>query len=208
MRIAVLGASGGTGAQVVSQAAAAGHKVLAVVRDPSSAHGPGGVRVVRADVMDAGSVAAAVAGSDAVVSALGRRRSSPAPVCSASAPALVQAARASGIARLVVTSAAGMHTDGDGPVTRWLLKPVLARVLREEFADMATMEQVVSASDLDWTILRPPMLTNGPHTGRYRSCIGRNVRGGLRLSRADLADAAVRALTDPRTIRTALAVAY
>nr|WP_310716119.1 NAD(P)-binding oxidoreductase [Nonomuraea sp. 3-1Str] len=89
---------------------------------------------------------------------------------------IVRATAAEGARRLVVVTANGMITEGDGPVTRLVFKPVLGRVPRNPFADMLRMEDVVRASGLDWTIVRPPPLTEGPRTGSYRSAIDR-VRG-------------------------------
>jgi uncharacterized protein YbjT (DUF2867 family) len=70
------------------------------------------------------------------------------------------------------------------------------------------MEDVLRASGLDWTSVRPPYLTNGPSTGRYRTARERNVRRGLRLSRADAAHFMLQALAQPSTIGHAIAVAY
>src|SRR5687768_16523378 len=105
MRITEFGASGATGQQLVEQALAGGHHVTAVVRDPARlpAHVPsGGLDVVRADVMDPAAIAPAVAGRDAVISALGPRPKSTEPVCAPGAESIVAAMRASGARRLVV----------------------------------------------------------------------------------------------------------
>ncbi|MGN9778793.1 NAD(P)H-binding protein [Micromonospora sp. H33] len=66
----------------------------------------------------------------------------------------------------------------------------------------------MSLSDLNWTIVRPPRLTNGPRTGEFRTAVERNVPGGNQLSRADLADQILRCLADDGTVRVALAVGY
>src|SRR5918999_2791564 len=87
---------------------------------------------------------------------------------------IISAMREAGMRRLVAVSAAGAHTDGDGMFVRFVVKPVLGYVLRHEFADMRAMEEVVRASDLDWTIVLPPRLTDGARTGRYRSRVNTN----------------------------------
>jgi putative NADH-flavin reductase len=89
---------------------------------------------------------------------------------------------------LIVVSNSGRITVGDGLLTRLIVKPILRRLLQHTFADMRRMEDLVRASELDWTIVRPPMLTDGRRTGAYRTAINHNVRGGMRISRADLAD--------------------
>jgi uncharacterized protein YbjT (DUF2867 family) len=80
-------------------------------------------------------------------------------------------------------------------------------MLRHGFADMLGMEEVVRASGLDWTILCPPRLTNGRHTGSYRTEVDRTVRGGFQVSRADLADCMLCCLTDPATVGRAISIA-
>jgi putative NADH-flavin reductase len=211
MKLTVIGSSGGTGAHVVRQALARGDRVTAVVRgDPSRLPVPAqsGLDVVVADPMDAGQILPALHGSDAVVSALGPRRGEGVPIVGAGAVALVAAMRTAGVRRAVLVSAAPLAPGGEGPVTRLVLKPLLLRLLRTAYADLRVMEATMRATDLDWTIVRPPMLTDGPHTGRYRRADDLAVRGGRRISRADTADACLAALGDPSTIHRAVAVAY
>ncbi len=186
MRLKVFGATGGTGRQLLDQACGAGHEVTAVVRDPSRLLPPHPqLTVVSTDVMDPAAIGPAIAGQDAVVSAIGpRNRRAPSTVCADSAFSIIQAMRAEGVQRLVVVSASGMHIDdGDGPLTRLVVKPILNTVLKHSFADLRRMEGLVRASGLEWTILRPPMLTDGPRTGTYRSAVDHNMRGGIRVSR-------------------------
>lgn len=190
MRLVVFGAGGGTGRLLVARAAAAGHRVVAVVRDPARLGPvPPDVTVVAVDLTDPAAVAAAVRDCDAVVSLIGPGAvRGPTTVRSDATAGIVAAMRATGVRRLVVVTAAGHTTDGDGPLVRFLLKPLLSTLLRHSFADMRRTEEIVRGSGLDWTLVRPPRLTDGPHTGTYRTEVDRNVRGGLRLSRADLAD--------------------
>ncbi|MFE9745904.1 NAD(P)-dependent oxidoreductase [Saccharothrix saharensis] len=201
MRITVLGASGGTGSKIVELAREAGHDVTAIVRTRNG-------RDTVADVMDPDSIGPHVAGADAVVSAIGSRAAlKPTSVQTDSTRSVVLAMKAHGARRLVVVSNSGMVTDGDDPFTRYLVKPILRRVLRYPWGDMARMEDVVRASGLEWTIVRPPQLTDGPRTDAYRTAVGTNVRGGMRVSRADLAALVVRCLADPGTVHQAISVA-
>ena len=91
---------------------------------------------------------------------------------------------------------------------RNLLTPVGKAVLRERYADLALMEDLLRASDLDWTIFRPPRLTNGPLTGKYRTAFGQNLRGGPLISRADVAHAMLAAVGQPETIGQEIGIAY
>jgi uncharacterized protein YbjT (DUF2867 family) len=90
---------------------------------------------------------------------------------------------------------------------RYLGGPFARRMFAAHYADLAEMEDVLRASTLDWTSVRPPRLTDGPFTGGYRAAYGRNVRGGVTISRADVADYLLRALTDPASVRETVAVA-
>lgn len=209
MKVAVFGATGGTGMQVVEQGLRRGHRITAVVRNPGALARLDAqwLTVVRADVMDPTSVTETIHGHDAVVSALGSRSIGPTTVCTDSSRAILKALAETGIRRLVAVSASGFHTNGDDALTKVLVKPLLGRMLRHPFADLRTMEQQITASDSDWTIVRPPRLTNGRLTGNYRTARGVNVHWGFTVSRADVAHAIYETLDDPSTIRTTLSVA-
>ncbi len=90
---------------------------------------------------------------------------------------------------------------------RNLLGPLTKVALRKPYADLALMEDVVRDSGLEWTVVRPPRLTDKPLTGTYRTAYGQNVRRGLLVSRADVAHLMLRVLGQPETIKQAVAVA-
>jgi putative NADH-flavin reductase len=207
LKITVFGASGATGAEVVRRACEAGHEVTAVVRGPGRLdYRHELLRVVVADVMDVAAIGAAVAGSEAVVTAIGSRTGlKPTTVQTDSTASIVAAMGEHGVRRLVAVSTSGMTTEGDGPVTRALAKPLLGKVFRHPWGDMREMESLVRASGLDWTFVRPSMLTDGPRTD-YRTAVDRNVRGGIRNSRADVADLVLRSLGEPSAVGVALAL--
>jgi len=216
MKLTVFGASGGTGSAVVSQALDAGHEVVAVVRDPARlpiSHR--NLTVVTADVMRPGDIADAVTGRDAIISALGHsrrrqdRKSAAVTFCADSARSITEAMRIAGSRRLVIVSASGPYADdGDGPLLRYVAKPLLGRtVFKTVWDDLVAMEGAVRASGLDWTVLRPPQLTDKPLTGRYRTRQGLNLRRGLRVARADVAHLALAVVADPDTFRTAIYLA-
>jgi putative NADH-flavin reductase len=207
MNIVVLGATGGIGRQVVDQALAAGHSVTAVVRKsaPSSPHPR--LRVRQAGVRNADEITPLVASADAVVSALGHRRGDLTTIQGDGAAALAAAAPAG--TRVVFIGASAMYSDGgDGPVIRWLAKPLLRWLLRTSYADTARMEQVAERSALGWTIVRPSRLTDGERTGVYRSSVDLNLRRGNKISRADVAAATLALVEDRSTVGHAVYVAY
>lgn len=206
MKITVFGATGGTGVEIVRQAVRAGHSVTAVVR--SDAGFPAGVEVVRADVMDPVAIGPLVAGRDAVVSVLGHRPGADEPVCAPAAESIIQAMRAAGTRRLIVVTAAGHIRDSqDSFLTARVIKPVLWRFLRAAFTDFVATDRIVAQSGLEWTIVRPPRLTDGAPRP-YRTAVDQAVRGGNSISRADLATAVLAATPDPATVGHAVAVAY
>jgi putative NADH-flavin reductase len=208
MRIVVFGASGATGRHVVQRAREAGHAVTAVIRDGASRDGLEGADIVTADVMDPDAVEPLIKACDAVVSALGPRNTGPTTVQQDAMRSLIEAMGRVDVRRLVVVGSAASREAGHGPVTRILAKPILDRLLRHVIADELPAEKLVHASGLDWVIMHPPRLTNGRRTGRYRTARDQAVRGGLTISRADLADAIVAVLGDPPTSRCGLGVAY
>jgi putative NADH-flavin reductase len=112
-----------------------------------------------------------------------------------------------GARRLLTVSGSIVADDGESPYLR-LIKPLVRRTaLRHVCADMRAAEAEVEATDLDWTILRPPRLTAGPVTGRYRSRIDGGLPRSLAVSRADLAACMLSAIGDPATVRRHIAVA-
>ncbi|MEV0387800.1 NAD(P)H-binding protein [Nonomuraea sp. NPDC050643] len=211
MRITVFGATGGTGLELVRQGLDLTHQITAVVRDASRL--PAELRerldVVEADVMDPDAVAPAVKDRDAVLSALGARGRGPTTVHSAGIASIMRAMRAAGARRLLMVSAGGLEADaGDGPFTRYVLKPlVVQRVFRHNYADLAEAERLVRAGGLDWTIVRPARLTDAGRTGRYRTARDLAVRGGMSTTRADLADCLLELIGDRLSVGHVISVA-
>lgn len=221
MYLTIVGATGGIGRQLVDQALAAGHTVTAAVRDPAKLHRA--VPAVPVDLADPDPIAlqAAVGEADAVLSALGPRGRHEVGVVGAGTKALVKAMQAEGCQRIVTVSGAGVSTvptpsrpnppkrePGAGWFNRYVATPLARRVIGEAMVDVAEMEDVLRTSELNWTAVRPPYLTNGPATGRYRTADERNVRRGFRLSRADAAHFMLTALDHQATVGKAIAVAY
>jgi putative NADH-flavin reductase len=206
VKITIFGATGGTGRQLVDRACAAGYEVTAVVRNPAGLVSRPNLAVITADLADPEEIVAAVAGRDAVLTAIGASDRGPTTVQTDTTTKIVAAMRKTGVQRLICVSSSGMYTAGDGPVTRMIVKPIVRRLLRYSFADMRGMEEIVRRSGLAWTIMRPPWLTNGRPTGAYQTEVNGNVRGGFQVSRADLADCMLRCLTDQASVHTAISI--
>jgi putative NADH-flavin reductase len=207
MKLVVFGAQGGIGAHVVEQALAAGHEVTAVVRRPAAMTPQHEcLKVVKGDVLEPATIRQAIAGKDAVVSALGIRNRAPTTVYSQGAANIIQAMQVAGVRRLLCVSASGLDP---GPLwQRLFAKPMLWLILKEMYSDLERMETVVKASGLDWTILRPPQFTDGPHTGRYQTSVNQHLARCRSISRADIADYIVTHLGDRSTYRAWTEMAY
>src|SRR5919202_241592 len=219
MKLTIFAATGGIGRQALEQAVAAGHDVTAVVRNPKKLSGQ--VRIVTADLAAANPAAleSAVDGADAVLSGLGPQSNSETGVAWRGTQAIVQAMQATDVRRIVVVSAAPIgtvpspghpkppkHDPGDGFFMRNLHGPLVKAALRKHYADLALMEDILRDSGLDWTIVRPPRLTNGPLTGTYRTAYAQNLRRGFLVSRADVAHLMLRALAQPETIEQTIGI--
>jgi putative NADH-flavin reductase len=201
MRIAITGASGRTGTALAEAALSRRHEVVAVVREPSRMS-VAVDRVAIADARDAAALATAIRGVDAVVTTVGTGPDAPNGIVTESVRATLDAMQRSGVHRLVMVSATGPFTEGDAPLLRYVLKPIVQKILRAPFTDIAAADALVQASPLDWTIVRPPQLSDGAAT-TYR----RNPRWGLRVTRATLAEAILDELDDPTSVRRVLAIA-
>lgn len=211
MQLTIFGATGRIGAHVVGQALQAGHDVTAVVRDGS----PFVLRHPRLEVVsvprldDPRPLAPAVAGRDAAISAVGPRRRRDAGVAAPATRGILGALEAAGLRRFLAVSAVpvGRSPVGDSFANRRILFPLIRAVLRDVYADLAEMEHDIAMSATDWTVIRPPYLTDRPLTGAYRIAIGGNVPRGRSIGRAEVAHALLAMLDDPATIKQAVGLA-
>jgi putative NADH-flavin reductase len=211
MRLTVFGASGGTGRWLVEQALAAGDRVTAVTRRPASIPPREGLSVVGADVADADADAddATIAGSDAVVSALGVSYSrKPISVYSQGTSNIIAAMHRHGVKRLVVVSSAPLdpaYRASDSLFFTRVMEPLfMRRPGRTTYEDMRRMESLVRASDLDWTIIRSCWLFDAAAVTDYR--LAENSAGGMFTARADLAASMLAQLADDRFVRKVVGV--
>jgi putative NADH-flavin reductase len=192
MKIVVLGASGGCGRLLVEQAVERGDSVVAVGRAASDLPERPGVEVRRGDVGDAAFLTGCFAGADVVISALGHRLPGLAPWHKPSDPtlldrvaaAMVEAAKATGVQRLMAISAGGVGPSWDAMpgVFQFFIR---CSSLRNVYPTLARMEEALLGSGLDVCVARPSGLTDGPVTGDVR--IVSTYKGQAQISRADVA---------------------
>lgn len=203
MKLAIFGGTGRTGRHLVEQALAAGHEVAALARDPGRLPQGEGVRAVRGDVADAAAVAATLAGADAALVALGHSKGVAKDVLTVGTRRVVEAMRQAGVRRLVVLTGAGVRAAGDPPSPGAALMRALVRRLAPALhRDAEAQFALVRRSGLDWVVVRVPRMVAGPRTGRYRNGLLR-LGPGASISRADAADAMLRAATEDTYLRQA-----
>lgn len=181
MNLFIVGSTGRTGRLVVEQAISRGHVVTAIVREPGTLDACAGLRVVVGDPLRAEDLASALAGHDAVISCLGQRSRGDANLLRDAATATLDAMHGAGVRRLLIVSQ-GLLFASRNPIIA-LLRLILAR----QVADSAAMEERVSASNLDWTVVRPPRLQEGGAPRGYRFKVGARPGGASAMQRADLA---------------------
>lgn len=188
MQIAMLGATGRTGTHVLAAALDRGHDVAALVRDPArlAADVRSSVRVVVGDSTDPGALADLLEGTDAVVSALGPVGRQP-DLHTRTARALVPIMTRSGPRRFVGVSGAGIDVPGDRKAAKdRIISALIQRFGGAVVADKPAEHAVFAESDLDWTLVRPPRLVDGPATsGPLEHDAHRSTRSS-RIVRADL----------------------
>jgi putative NADH-flavin reductase len=204
MKIVVFGATGGTGKQIVECALAAGHEVIAVARKPEAVitdHEK--LRVAKGDVLDPESVAAAVAGADAVLSAIGPADNKhPGTLISDGIKNIVAACTAARVPRFVFES--GLMV-GDGRGLSLISKigvSIYRRLNKELCADKRIAEATIQASSLDWVIVRPVALDDSPARGNYKTGTDIRLNAAAKMSHADVADFMVKAASDAKLART------
>ena len=209
MRLLVFGPTGGTGRQLLIQALDRDHTVTAFARDPAKIEDIQHSRltVVRGDVLDAATVESAIAGHEGILVTIGAGSIRTA-LREEGTRNIVEAMQSTGVKRLVCQSSLGV---GDSRTnlpffTKYIIVGIF---LRHAFADHELQEAVVRQSSLDWTIVRPPHLKDGPRTEVYRhgfSTTDKRIKGWI--SRADVADFMLKQLVDDTYLHQAPGVSY
>ncbi len=196
MKLVVLGATGGTGLEVVRQGLERGHSLTALVRSPERLKEFGDrIAVKQGTLLSSADLRQTIQGHDAVVSAFGPR----VPISKADANllqrfalALTSAMPRAGVKRVVVESVAFLFKNAIFPPAY-----LLGRLFfRQVVDDASAMERLFAESQLDWTMVRPPELTDSPYTGKYRVQEEHLPLFGLKISRADVANFMIRAVEE------------
>ncbi len=209
-RVLIIGATGGTGRQLVDQALEKGYRVTAFARDPSdfTIEHPK-LNVVRGDVLDYESVAAAMQGQDAVLSALGHKRFFyPTRILSDGTRNILKAMETGGASRFICETALGTG-DTAGRMGLWYTFFVIPFVLPFYFFDKTRQEKLIASSRLDWVIVRPGVLKNSEKRGSFAH--GKGIGSFIRtvgISRSDVANFMLDQLESDTYLRTAPGVSW
>jgi putative NADH-flavin reductase len=206
MKLVVLGATGGTGLEIVRKAIERGHSVTTFVRSPERLKPfQDRITVTQGDLLNTVELERVVQGHDAVVSGFGPRI----PVTKADANLLHQFAATltsamlrAQVSRVVVESVAFLFKDSIIPPAYLLGRMLFPGIV----ADSSAMEDEFIKSDLDWTFVRPAQLTDKPYTGNYRVREGHLPRFGFKISRADVADFMIKTVEDLSSIRKVVGI--
>jgi uncharacterized protein YbjT (DUF2867 family) len=200
VKVFVIGATGRTGQEVVQKALARNHHVTAFVRSPESIRLKNErLSVLKGSAMDENELFRAMQNHDAVVSTLGPREVFKlSSMLHDSALATTRAMNRAGVKRLVVLSAAA-HFPG-------ILNRIASFIMRNHMRDSLAMEAIVQASGLDWTIARPPRLTQEDYT-TYRSREDAAPRMGFSLSRKAVTAFMLDAIEQKKHVRKIVGIA-
>lgn len=214
MNILIIGANGGIGRQAVEAGLAQGFRVTAILRDPSklSIDHPN-LQLVKGDILQPEHFETHLQRQDAVISAIGVKggltHDKPTTLYSQGNYRLLQAMRRADIKRVFFISASAIEISPLLPfMARLAAKYVIQKLLRHMYADLRAMERLIRDSDADWTIVRPPRLTDKPATGQYRWTVNTWLRNSLSISRADVAHFMLHHIHDESTYHGVVEIAY
>jgi len=211
MKLLILGATGGTGKKLVKQALEQGHIVTAFARNPTDVTKKhDSLSVIHGNILDYISIQRAVKGQDAVISALGIRTLMKNTIISDGTKNIINAMEKYGVKRFVCLSSIGV---GDSKLQQQQLGllyniVMIPLLLKNMFQDKEVQEAYIKESNLDWTIIRPAILTNGKRTGRAKRFGHDDTTIKAKISRADVADFMLKQLSDKANIHKTISLSY
>jgi putative NADH-flavin reductase len=209
LELIIFGSTGGTGRELVKQALDQGHRVTAYARSASKIEDlqHPNLEIMVGDVLDLFSVEKAIEGKDAVFITIGAAASR-SNIREAGTRNIVNAMQKSGVKRLVCQSSLGVG-DSRANLSFFTKQIIVDIFLRHAFADHERQEEVVRKCSLDWVIVRPPHLKDGPRTGNYNfgfAITDRQIKGWI--SRADVADFMLKQISDDSYLHKTPGVSY
>ena len=210
MKILIIGATGGTGKELVKQALERNFDVTAFVRNPDKLKIKNDrLKVLQGNVLNPESLYSAVTGQDAVLCALGHKRwFYPNNILSQGTKNIIEAVEKNNVRRFICVTALGIG-NSFGTLGLYYTLFTIPFILPFYFWDKGRQEKIIRSSSLDWTIVRPGMLTNGTKKGKYKhgEKVG-NFLWSVKISRADTADFMLNQITDNSYLRKAVGVCW
>jgi putative NADH-flavin reductase len=215
MNIAIFGASGATGKLLTERSLALSYNITALVRNPDSFPFKDQVRIIQGSAFDPAAIAATIKGADVVLSALGAK--SPfkkEDVLARAVPLIVKSMTELGVKRIVALGSAGAETtslDKQPAYRRWIVQKIVYNyLLKYPVEEQIAQFKILSASNLDWTMVMPPMLTNSPGRGASRIRIDGDAlpRNGARISRSDVAGFMMRQIDSTDWLRKGVYITW
>jgi putative NADH-flavin reductase len=198
MKIAIFGGTGGTGLQLIKQALQVGHHVKALLRTPSKLKiQDDNLEIIKGDVLNKEEVDNTVENTELILSALGVTGLGSTTLYSDSIANIISAAESKNITRIMCVTAAGVGVKSN----RW-------KIFKNIYADMERMENALMNSTLNYTIMKPPGLTNSELTKTYRTEFGDFMQNSSQLSRADLAHCMLTHINDENYFKKKVALSY
>jgi putative NADH-flavin reductase len=217
MNIAIFGASGATGTLLTQRCLAAGFNVTALLRTPEKFPLREQVHVIQGSPFDLPSVSETIEGVDVVLSALGANSLKKEDVLERAVPQIIAAmqqtaSRPKPVRRIIVLGSAGAlptSLDKQPAWRRWIVQNIVYKTfLKWPIASQISQWNDLSHSNLDWTMVMPPMLTNTAAHGTYRIDGDALPRNGSRISRADVADFMMQQINNPQWIRKGVYISW
>jgi putative NADH-flavin reductase len=222
MKIALFGASGATGKLLTQRCLAAGYEITALFRSAPPVHVPGvqqnpKFRFIQGSAFDLAAVGQTIEGADVVLSALGANSLKKEDVLERAVPQIIAAMQQTStqskpVRRIIVLGSAGAlptSLDKQPAWRRWIVQNIVYNTfLKWPVASQMSQWENLSRSNLDWTMVMPPMLTNAPALGHYRIDGDALPPNGSRISREDVADFMMQQIDSPQWIRKGVYITW
>lgn len=212
MNIAIFGASGATGRLLTKRCYDAGHQITALLRHPETFPLRMIVRAVHGSAFDPVAVAQTIEGADIVLSALGANSLGKEDVLERAVPEIVTAMQHKGVRRIIVLGSAGAKPDAldkQPAWRRWIVENLVYKTfLKWPVASQRSQYATLSASNLDWTMVMPPMLTHTRGRGKWRVDPEALPPNANRISREDVADFMMQQIDNPQWVGKAVYISW
>ena len=207
-RIAIFGATGGTGQELLKQALKQNYKVTAFVRNPDKLKLQNhNLSIIQGDVLNLVAVTKAVQQQEAILCVLGMPASDKSTLRTEGTANIIKAMEANGVRRLICQTSLG-YGDSEA-VLPWHMKYLIVPfILKNAFKDHELQEAKIEESTLDWTIVRPGNMTNGKKTGNYKYGFAATEKIKLKISRADVAHFMLSQLINSQFLHKKVGLSY